>query len=191
MRELGSRGGKARHAGVAEQLPEAAREGLRSVLRDRLDHETVVAAIEQTLAGGNESARVAAVRFLADLELYRQEDLEQDRGGEAAGYRERLAQLIAERASRAHQAGQTELAQGFEQAARELWLEAGATTTNAIEGDFDAARCQAVLKGLAERGLIRPPISAREKDALAEKLAAKDAEIARLKTQLSEFTVVA
>jgi hypothetical protein len=186
MRELGSKGGRSRRAG-AEQLPEAARESLRGHLRAKLDHNTVVEAIERALAGGSESARVAAVRFLADLKLYRQEDREQESGAEAVHYRERLAQLIAERASRAHQAGQTELAQGFEQAARELWVEAGATTTDAIEGDFDPERCRATLKGLADRGLIRPPLSARERDELAE----KDAEIARLKTQLSEFTVVA
>jgi hypothetical protein len=28
-------------------------------------------AVQRSLAGGNESARVAAVKFLADLELYR------------------------------------------------------------------------------------------------------------------------
>jgi hypothetical protein len=141
--------------------------------------------VQQTLAGGNESARVQCIRFFADLELYRQEDREQQR--DAPEYRERLAQLLAQHASRAHQAGKTELAQGFEQAAGELWVEAGATTTAAIEGDFDPERCQVVLKGLAERGLIRPPLSAGERDELAE----KDAEIARLKVQLTEFAGVA
>jgi hypothetical protein len=64
-----------------------------------------------------------------------------------------------------------------------LWSEAGGNPA-AIEGDFDPERCRAVLEGLADRGLIRPPLSAAEKDELAE----KDGEIARLKMQLSEFT---
>jgi hypothetical protein len=164
MRELGRRSGEARRRGPAAKLPEPEREGLRSVLRERLDHETVIAAIERALAGGNESARVSAVKFLADLELYRQEDREQKR--DAPEYRERLARLLADHASRAHQAGKTELAQGFEQAARELWLEAGATTTAAIEGDFDPERCRATLKGLAERGLIRPRSSPARRTSL-------------------------
>jgi hypothetical protein len=67
MRELGHRGGKARRRGVAEQLPKQERESLRDSLRDGLDHELVKTAIERALAGGNESARVAAVKFLADL----------------------------------------------------------------------------------------------------------------------------
>jgi hypothetical protein len=54
-------------------------------------------------------------------------------------------------------------------------------------GRLRRERCQAVLKGLAERGLIRPPLSAGERDELAE----KDAEIARLKVQLTEFAGVA
>jgi hypothetical protein len=73
MRELGHRGGKARRQGVAEQLPGAERQSLRQFLRDGLDHETIKAAIERSLAGGNESARVACVKFLSDLELYRKD----------------------------------------------------------------------------------------------------------------------
>jgi hypothetical protein len=45
---------------VAEELPERERRSLREFLRDGLDHETIKAAIERALAGGNESARVAA-----------------------------------------------------------------------------------------------------------------------------------
>jgi hypothetical protein len=49
-----------RRKGVAEELPERERRSLREFLRDGLDHETIKAAIERALAGGNESARVAA-----------------------------------------------------------------------------------------------------------------------------------
>jgi hypothetical protein len=73
MRELGRRGGKARRGGLAKQLPATERESLREALRAGLDHEVVVGAVRQSLNGGNESARVAAVKFLADLELYRKE----------------------------------------------------------------------------------------------------------------------
>ena len=73
MRELGHRGGKARRKGVAEQLPAGERESLRQHLRANLDHLTVLGAVQRSLEGGNESARVAAVKFLADLELYRKD----------------------------------------------------------------------------------------------------------------------
>jgi hypothetical protein len=70
MRELGRRGGKARRRGIGERLPTSERESLREALRG-LDPEKVKAAVEQALAGGNESARVGAVRLLADLEPFR------------------------------------------------------------------------------------------------------------------------
>jgi hypothetical protein len=73
MRALGHRGGKARRQGVAEQLPAGERESLRQHLRANLDHATVLGAVQRSLEGGNESARVAAVKFLADLELYRKD----------------------------------------------------------------------------------------------------------------------
>jgi hypothetical protein len=73
MRELGHRGGRSRRKGVAEELPERERRSLREFLRDGLDHETIKAAIERSLAGGNESARVACIKFLSDLELYRKD----------------------------------------------------------------------------------------------------------------------
>jgi hypothetical protein len=73
MRELGRKGGKSRRKGVAEQLPAGERESLRQYLRDGLDHATIKAAIERSLSGDNESARVACVKFLSDLELYRKE----------------------------------------------------------------------------------------------------------------------
>jgi hypothetical protein len=108
MRELGHRGGKARRKGVGEQLPDAARLSLRDVLREQLDHGKVKAAIEQSLAGGNESARVSAVKFLADLELYRKDGDEcpvcAKRKGEAGDVRERLAALLNGRADRSRAA---------------------------------------------------------------------------------------
>ena len=74
MKAIGRKGGKSRRQGVAEQLPEGERESLSEALRRGLDHEDIVAAVKQSLAGGSESARVAAVRFLSDLETYRKGD---------------------------------------------------------------------------------------------------------------------
>jgi hypothetical protein len=101
MRELGRKGGRSRRKGVAEKLPAGGRESLREFLRDGLDRETIKAAIERSLAGGNESARVACVKFLSDLELYKQ-DGECPRCAEAAAeaeangekHREALIKLV-------------------------------------------------------------------------------------------------
>jgi hypothetical protein len=68
MRELGHRGGKARRKGVADQLPTSLREELR-----KLDPAVVRGAIEQALAGNNESARVSAVKLLADVDAFSRE----------------------------------------------------------------------------------------------------------------------
>jgi hypothetical protein len=99
MRELGHRGGKARRQGVAEQLPAGERESLRQHLRANLDHSTVLGAVQRSLEGGNESARVAAVKFLADLELYRKDTDEcprcAARKAEGPAARERVNELIA------------------------------------------------------------------------------------------------
>jgi hypothetical protein len=99
MRELGRRGGKGRRQGVAEQLPEGERLSLRQFLRDGLDHETIKAAIERSLAGGNESARVACVKFLSDLELYRQDGDECPRcaawKAQAPAAREEVWQMVS------------------------------------------------------------------------------------------------
>jgi hypothetical protein len=99
MRELGRKGGKARRQGVAEQLPAGERESLRQYLRDGLDHETIKTAIERSLLGDNESARVACVKFLADLELYRKDGDECPRcaamKAEGPAARERVNELIA------------------------------------------------------------------------------------------------
>src|SRR5262245_55138133 len=100
MRELGHRGGKARRKGVAEELPEAERRSLRDVLRSDLDADLVKTAIERALGGNNESARVQAVRFLSDLELYRQDGecprcAARAADAEAGGHRARLIELLS------------------------------------------------------------------------------------------------
>jgi hypothetical protein len=109
---------------VAEQLPAGARESLRQFLRDGLDRETIKAAIERSLAGGNESARVAAVKFLADLELYRQDGDEEDRiaAGQkaAAEAREYLSRELARPAPYEEQRLIEELAAGDSERARRI-----------------------------------------------------------------------
>jgi hypothetical protein len=99
MKELGARGGRARRKGVAEQLPAGERQSLREFLREGLDHETIKAAIERSLAGGIESARVACVELLSDLELYRKDGDECPRcaawKAEAPAAREQVWQMIS------------------------------------------------------------------------------------------------
>ena len=70
---------------MAEQLPQTERQSLRQFLRDGLDDETIKAAIERSLAGCNESARVACVKFLSDLELYRKDGDESDERSGSGG----------------------------------------------------------------------------------------------------------
>jgi hypothetical protein len=85
--------------------------------------------------------------------------------------------LLDARARAAHRSGASELAQGFRQAAAELWDgELPDPLVSRPIGDVDA---RAVLEGVVDAGLLRPPLSAGEKDELAE----RDAEIARLKTR--------
>jgi hypothetical protein len=76
MRELGraSARARARRSSPARRLPKGQRRSLRDLLRTGLDPAKVVAAVEQSLGGTNESARVAAVKFLADLELWRPDE---------------------------------------------------------------------------------------------------------------------
>ena len=194
MKLIGAKGGRARHAGVAEQLPERERASLRERLRDKLDHETVIAAIERALAGGNESARVAAVKFLADLELYKREDeKERDQAAEYAAAAEKFEARVRDRAARLRRSGKGLVdVSELTQAARELWAE-GIAPTGVVVADVSSADARATLQGLVDCGLIRPPFNADEldeKDAEIKRLLAeKDAEIARLKTQLSELTV--
>jgi hypothetical protein len=69
MRELGKASARARTKAKAKAVPASLREKLRE-----LDPETTKAACEEVLSSGNLTAKVAVVRFLADLELYRPED---------------------------------------------------------------------------------------------------------------------
>jgi hypothetical protein len=65
MRALG-RAGEARRKPNPERVPASLREELRS-----LDPAIVRGAIEQALSGSNESARVSAVKLLADVDAFR------------------------------------------------------------------------------------------------------------------------
>jgi hypothetical protein len=170
MRELGRAGGKTRRAGVAEKLPEAERLGLRDVLREQLDHEKVKAAIERSLAGGNESARVAAVKFLADLELYRADGEDERERTKAAGAeaRGKLADLIRRRAGALHRAGKSKLAEEFRAAAAELWPPGEPLPSGVVVGDVSAEEAGAVLEGLVAVGLIRHPLHAADLDAASD-----------------------
>src|SRR5262245_57293796 len=69
MAELGRKGGKARRMGIGETLPEAEREGLIEALRG-LNVELVKATAEELLAGANQTAKVAIIRLLADLQPF-------------------------------------------------------------------------------------------------------------------------
>jgi hypothetical protein len=154
MRALGKLGGKASRGGVPK-LPEKERASLREHLRDKLDHEVILAAVQQALAGGNESARVQCIRFLADLELYRQEDREQhirerESQTHAAAARAFLAERLSRSARHAHREGKTELAAGFEQAAAELWAEPlpDGSTVLVRDGDHIAKREHPPTQGI-------------------------------------------
>jgi hypothetical protein len=76
---------------------------LRDALRRGLEHEVVVAAVRQSLAGGNEGARVSAVRLLADLETWKAAGEDCPRcaqmKAEAPKAREELGRLIERRAA--------------------------------------------------------------------------------------------
>src|SRR5512133_4333980 len=169
MRELGHRGGKALRKGVAEQLPEGERQSLPQFLRDGLDHETIKAAIERSLAGGNESARVACVKFLSDLELYRRDDDHEDRiaAGQkaAAEAREYLARELARRA-RFHE--QQQVRDALDELAAELDRQAVAEHPDLIVGDVSSERAAAILEQLEELGLLVRPSRVAE---LAEEMA--------------------
>jgi hypothetical protein len=74
-REMGRKGGStgrgnAQRRGAIEKTPE-----LRAVLRT-LDPHAVKAGLEEILAGGNQGAKVSAIKLLSDLEIYRQGDQE-------------------------------------------------------------------------------------------------------------------
>jgi hypothetical protein len=192
MRELGHRGGKALRKGVAEQLPEGERQSLPQFLRDGLDHETIKAAIERSLAGGNESARVACVKFLSDLELYRKDGDECPRcaavKAEGPANRQKVNEMIArlvEHAVRAELVGQPEEEQDSSQASRlvraavrkglvghEEELEAAVEAAfgriidslsgGFVPGDVSAADAERALRALEERGLLVRPSRVEE-----------------------------
>jgi hypothetical protein len=120
MRELGRKGGKA----SSSVKPEQVSAGLRDELRN-LDPKVVRAAIEQTLAGGNESARVSAVKLLADVDAFRKDGDECPRcaavKAEGPAAREKVNEMIArlvEHAVRAEVVGETENEQNSSQATR-------------------------------------------------------------------------
>jgi hypothetical protein len=163
QRELGHRGGKSRRKGVAAQLPETERRSLREFLRDGLDHETIKTAIERALAGGNESARVAAVKFLADLELYKKGGDEEDRAREIAKANAEAAarfdELIARKA-RAHERGQVRDA--LDELAEWLRGQAVDAHPDLIVGAVSPERCEAVLEGLEQVGLLVRPSKVEE-----------------------------
>jgi hypothetical protein len=65
MRELGRRGGKSKGRVKPEHVPQSLREELQT-----LDSAIAKAAIEEALVGSNQSAKVAAVKLFADLDVY-------------------------------------------------------------------------------------------------------------------------
>jgi hypothetical protein len=181
MKELGRKGGKARRKGVAEQLPAGERESLRQYLRDGLDHETIKTAIERSLSGDNESARVACVKFLADLELYRKDgDQDEQRkadfaraGAEARQY---LAEQLDRRARVLKAADVQQVRDVLEEVADEMRAAAvdqhpdliGGYRIGSHVGDVSAEECERIFEGLEEAGLI---VRAGRVEALAEEIA--------------------
>jgi len=100
MRELGRKSGEARRRPDPERVPASLREELH-----QLDPAIVRGAIERALAGNNESARVAAVKLLADVDAFREDDqcrlcAEREAEAEARGEesREMILRLILGRA---------------------------------------------------------------------------------------------
>src|SRR5262245_19651502 len=67
MNAIGSKGGKRRRR-IGERLPESD-EGIIEALRG-LDVELVKATAEELLAGANQTAKVAIIRLLADLQPF-------------------------------------------------------------------------------------------------------------------------
>jgi hypothetical protein len=151
MKKLGRMGGKASGSVKPEQMPASLREELR-----KLDPTVVRGAIEQALAGGNESARVSAVKLLADIDAFGRDRESEDRtramaiaGAEA---RERLAGLLNVRA----RGQQRELRHALDELAVELRDEAVDLHPDLTRAVFSDAKAAAVLEGLEEVGLIVP-----------------------------------
>jgi hypothetical protein len=200
MRELGRRGGRRSPGG--KQLPAGERESLREALRDGLDHDLVVAAVKQSLVGGSESARVAAVKFLADLELYRKDEKdepthqaeiaaasrkldalieryvydavrESDAGvARDSEYHSPMTRLIAGAVARAREG------QGAELDARIEKIFADVANGLQLVGDASAEPAEQILGGLEEAGLLvrRHKVEEMAEQRAQERLAALKAE---------------
>jgi hypothetical protein len=99
-RELGRKGGRVGKGSAAiRKLPARAQLSLRERLRG-LDHETVNAACEEILAGGNQTAKVQVIRLPCDLEVYRDNDPD-ERERQAQIHRARRRRRRARRSARA------------------------------------------------------------------------------------------
>jgi hypothetical protein len=106
-RELGRLSGKRRRESNPERVPASLRAELQ-----KLDPAIVRGAIERALAGGNESARVSAVKLLADVDAFRNDRLCSRCGAtpesleaERVGARQRLIELLVDRADRRAEQG--------------------------------------------------------------------------------------
>lgn len=186
MRELGHRGGKARRKGAGEELPAAARLSLRETLRDQLDHETIKAAIERALAGGNESARVAAVKFLADLELYRGDDheAEQTREKLAEQARGELEKLIPRVEVRLSKAELPMLDRVIEALCIELALERKRAGEPRIAYDLETDRGR-IIDGLLALGLVTRDVELVDLGRARRELEREREEVAALRAELT------
>jgi hypothetical protein len=115
----------------------------------------VVEAVERSLAGGNESARVAAVKFLADLELYKPDDKEdrtRDMAVAAAEARQYVANELARRGATTEDDRMRDLIKELS-----LWLqEAVDRHPDLVVGQMSPEMAEEVLHGLEELGLIVP-----------------------------------
>ena len=210
-RELGRKSGQSRRGGPKSQR--VVHEGLREALRAGLDHEDVVAAVRQSLSGGNESARVAAVKFLADLELYRKDGDDCPRcaqvKAEAPAVREKLNRELEAylmRAVRDHDAGKVSDEQdsqvmtlvrravarareGHEEELQAVVEQALLKTVErlkhniVVEQDTSPEEAKAVLQSLAEGGVFDHLIEGRMK----QEREALDREREELAAQRAEF----
>lgn len=179
MRELDRRGGKASGGVKPEQVAASLREELR-----KLDPSIVRGAIEQALAGGNESARVSAVKLLADIDAFSKDGDEEDRArAMAKAGAEARAHLARELAQRARVHEQDQVRDLIEELA--AWLEAEAVDEHPdlVVGDVGSERAAAVLAQMEEQGLI----VGRDK---VEELAEQKAQ-ARLQALMAEHGIPA
>lgn len=212
-RELGRKSGESRRRGPKQ--PERVHEGLREALRAGLDNEDVVAAVRQSLSGGNESARVAAVKFLADLELYRKDGDDCPRcaawKAEAPAARDKLNRELEAyfvRAVRDHDAGKVgdehdsqamklvrravaRAREGHEEELQAVVEQALLKTVErlkhniVVEQDISPEEAKAVLRTLAEMGVFDHLIEGRMKKE-REDLAREREELKAQRQELSE-----